>query len=103
MFMSALIELEPGFIPLRVRRTYPTRRSEGAWTTTDGRFHLFHLKWPGGPSSGWRICPTHLGAKSQRELLLKHSLEDVEFPTLREALARLNDALRLDWESGRTE
>lgn len=66
--------------------------SAGVWLSQDQRF-VFSTRLREQP--GWSIGA---GAEQDRELLRRHGLQYEVWPTRREALARLQDAQRLELE-----
>lgn len=87
--------------PHSLKRAFKQGSCAGYWLFADQRFTI--TRW----RSGWRIQAEHSypekgcqwgdreEVEQDRELLRAHGLEAASFPTRREAVERLRDALRL--------
>lgn len=68
--------------------------SAGWWLTDDNRFYICRLtRLPGGKRPGWMLGSSF---PSGRQWLKEQALWTATFPTRREAITRLQDALALN-------
>lgn len=101
-------------LPLRRKRDFVFSSGDGWWESQDGRFLFYRAERPestptsqllfqgwtsrilfqGWQEDGryWRVS----GEGEALELLQRHGLHQLGFPTRREALSRVQDALRLE-------